>query len=98
MTEAPRAPSTGIATIESIATAPVTWTSTRPAITPSDVRASVARWAASPASAGEPNRRDWRRRKAATPVLTTAEKAITAMPTPIDPISAPPVASRRTDS
>ena len=88
---------TPIATAESIHAAPVIWTSTKPTRTPNDVRASVPRWAASPASAGERCRRACCRRKTETPTLASAENPITAMPTPSFCTSAP-VVSRWTDS
>ena len=77
--------------------APVIWTSNRPTRTPSEVRASVPRWAASPARAGERCRRDCRRRKTETPALVSAENPITAMPIPRFSTEAP-VASLCTDS
>ena len=98
-----RTPETTIATatkqaaIASNAGSSVISTNSSPARTPSEVRASARRCAASPSSAGESSASARRLRKDETARLATIENAITAMPTPRLSIS-DPVTSRRVAS
>ncbi len=55
---------------------------------------TLARWAASPSSAGEPNSRARRARKAETPKFASAENPITAIPMPRCETSAPTTSRR----